>query len=111
MPASLVAFGDRHLGAMPYLLVAPLIVALLLGVFFSRAPPGRRLLAFGGNPQAAELSGISGERVVVSAHVLSGLLAAAAAVLAVAQSDRRNRPLALTGCFFPSPRRSSAARR
>ena len=40
MPASLVAFGDRHLGAMPYLLVAPLIVALLLGVFFSRAPPG-----------------------------------------------------------------------
>ena len=85
MPVSLVAFGDRHLGAMPYLLVAPLIVALLLGVFFSRAPPGRRLLAFGGNPQAAELSGISRERVVVSAHVLSGLLAAAAAVLAVAQ--------------------------
>ncbi len=85
MPASLVAFGDRHLGAMPYLLVAPLIAAFLLGVFFSRAPPGRRLLAFGGNPQAAELSGISRERVVVSAHVLSGLLAAAAAVLAVAQ--------------------------
>ena len=85
MPASLVAFGDRHVGAMPYLLVAPLIAALLLGVFFSRAAPGRRLLAFGGNPQAAELSGISRERVVVSAHVLSGLLAAAAAVLAVAQ--------------------------
>ena len=42
MPASLVAFGDRHLGAMPYLLGAPLIVALLLGLFFSRAPPGRR---------------------------------------------------------------------
>lgn len=85
MPASLVAFGDRHVGAMPYLLIAPLIAALLLGVFFSRAAPGRRLLAFGGNPQAAELSGISRERVVVSAHVLSGLLAAAAAVLAVAQ--------------------------
>ena len=32
MPAPLVAFGDRHLGAMPYLLVAPLIVALLLAV-------------------------------------------------------------------------------
>jgi ribose transport system permease protein len=85
MPVSLVAFGDRHLGAMPYLLVTPLIIALLLGIFFSRAPPGRRLLAFGGNPQAAELSGISRERVVVSALVLSGLLAAAAAVLAVAQ--------------------------
>jgi ribose transport system permease protein len=85
MPAALVAFGDRHLSAIPYLLVAPLIVAAALGLFFSRTAPGRQLLAFGGNPQAAELSGISRERVVISAHVLSGLLAGAAAVLAVAQ--------------------------
>ena len=85
MPAALVAFGDQHLGAMPYLLVAPLIVAALLGLFFSRTTAGRQFLAFGGNPQAAELSGISRERVIVSAHVLSGLIAALAAVLAVAQ--------------------------
>jgi ribose transport system permease protein len=85
MPPALVAFGDQHVSALPYLLVAPLIVAALLALFFSRTPPGRRLLAFGGNPHAAELSGISRERVVVSAHVLSGLLAAVAAVLAVAQ--------------------------
>jgi ribose transport system permease protein len=85
MPAALVAFGDRHLSAIPYLLVAPLIVAALLGLFFSRTAPGRQLLAFGGNSQAAELSGISRGRVVVSAHVLSGLLAGGAAVLAVAQ--------------------------
>ena len=29
MPAALVAFGDRHLSAIPYLLVAPLIVAMI----------------------------------------------------------------------------------
>jgi ribose transport system permease protein len=85
MPPALVAFGDQHVSALPYLLVAPLSVAALRALFFSRTPPGRRLLAFGGNPHAAELSGISRERVVVSAHVLSGLLAAVAAVLAVAQ--------------------------
>ena len=85
MPAPLVAFGDHHLGAIPYLLVAPLIVAALLGLFFARTAPGRQLLAFGGNPHAAELSGISRRRVVVSAHLMSGLLAAGAAVLAVAQ--------------------------
>jgi ribose transport system permease protein len=85
MPPALVAFGDRQLGALPHLLVAPLIVAALLGVFFSRAAAGRRLLAFGGNPHAAELSGISRANVVVSAHVFSGLLASIAAVLAVAQ--------------------------
>src|SRR4029079_4592103 len=58
MPPMLVAFGDQHIGAFPYLLVAPLVVAALLGVFFSRTVPGRQLLAYGGNPQAAELSGI-----------------------------------------------------
>src|SRR5258708_22255557 len=29
MPPALVAFGDQHVGAFPYLLVAPLIVAAL----------------------------------------------------------------------------------
>jgi ribose transport system permease protein len=85
MPPALVGFGDQHLGPLPYLLVAPLMVAALLGLFFARTAPGRRLLAYGGNPHAAELSGISRERVIVSAHLLSGLLAAAAAELAVAQ--------------------------
>jgi ribose transport system permease protein len=85
MPPTLVAFGDQHLGAIPYLLIAPLVVAALLGLFFSRTAPGRQLLAFGGNPHAAELSGVSRARVVASAHVLSGLTTALAAVLAVAQ--------------------------
>jgi ribose transport system permease protein len=85
MPRALVAFGEDRILAFPYLLVAPLIVAALLGLFFSRTVPGRQLLAFGGNAVAAELSGISRERVVVLAHVMSGFLAAIAAVLAVAQ--------------------------
>lgn len=85
MPPALVAFGSERFFAFPFLLIAPLIVAALLWLFFARTVPGRRLLAYGGNPQAAELSGISSERVVVLAHILSGLLAAAAAILAVAQ--------------------------
>jgi len=45
MPPALSGFGDQHWSAMPYLLVAPLIVAALLGLFFSRLAPGRQLLA------------------------------------------------------------------
>ena len=85
MPPALVAFGENRFLAFPYLLIAPLIVAALLGLFFARTVPGRQLLAVGGNPQAADLSGISRGRVIVTAHVLSGAIAAAAAVLAVAQ--------------------------
>ena len=48
--------------------------------------PGRQLLAVGGNPHAAELSGhLRASSIIVLAHVLSGMLAAIAAVLAVAQ--------------------------
>jgi ribose transport system permease protein len=85
MPPALVAFGEQRFGAFPYLLIAPVIVAALLGLFFARTVPGRQLLAYGGNAQAAELSGIPRERTIVMAHVLSGLLAAGAAILAVAQ--------------------------
>jgi ribose transport system permease protein len=85
MPPALVAFGEQRFLAFPYLLIAPVIVTALLGLFFARTVPGRQLLAVGGNPQAADLSGISRGRVVVFAHVLSGTLAAGAAVLAVAQ--------------------------
>ena len=85
IPPPLVAFCEQRIGAFPYLLIAPVIVAALLGLFFARTVPGRQLLAYGGNAQAAELSGIPRERTIVMAHVLSGLLAAAAAILAVAQ--------------------------
>jgi ribose transport system permease protein len=85
MPPALTAFGEDRFFAFPYLLIAPLIVAAAIGLFFRRSVPGRHLLAFGGNAVAAELSGIPRERVIVLAHVLSGLLAAGAAVLAVAQ--------------------------
>ncbi|MGN6099783.1 MAG: ABC transporter permease [Devosia sp.] len=85
MPPALVAFGEERISAFPYLLVAPLIVAALLGLFFSRTVPGRRLLAVGGNPNAADLSGISRGRSIILAHTLSGTLAGIAAILAVAQ--------------------------
>ena len=42
-------------------------------------------MAVGGNPYAAELSGVPRDQIIVLAHTLSGLLAAVGAVLAVAQ--------------------------
>jgi ribose transport system permease protein len=85
MPASLQDFGDGRIGALPFLLIAPLIVSPLLALFLFRLPIGRRLLAVGGNSQAAALSGISPGNAIVLAHCLSGLLAAIGAILAVAQ--------------------------
>ena len=85
MPASVVAFGTARIAIFPLLLIAPLIVTALMALLFARTVPGRHLLAVGGNPHAADLSGISKDRTIILAHVLSGLLAAGAAILAVAQ--------------------------
>ncbi|MGV1794567.1 ABC transporter permease [Rhizobium lusitanum] len=85
LPASFVAFGNGRFGLFPSLLIVPLVVTVLLAVFFSRTVQGRYLLAVGGNSHAAELSGVSAGRAILVAHVLSGVLAAAAGVLAVAQ--------------------------
>jgi ribose transport system permease protein len=85
LPPGFVAFGTERFFAMPYLLIPPVIVAVALGFFLARTVPGRYLLAVGGNAQAAELSGIPRDRIIILAHALSGLLAAVGAILAVAQ--------------------------
>jgi len=85
LPPEFVAFGNGRLGPFPYLLIVPLIVTILLALFFSSVKSGRYMLAAGGNAHAAQLSGISVPRAVITAHVISGLTAAAAGVLAVAQ--------------------------
>ncbi len=85
LPAAFVAFGTERFFAIPYLLAPPVAVGVALAFFLARTVPGRYLLAVGGNPHAAELSGIPRDRTIVLAHVLSGLLAAVGAILAVAQ--------------------------
>jgi ribose transport system permease protein len=52
-----------------------------VGAAFRWLPIGRALLAVGGNPEAALLSGISRGRAIVVANAVSGLLAAIAAVM------------------------------
>ena len=65
------------------------------GILLNRQPFGRYILAVGGNASAAELSGISVSRTIVSAHAISGFLAALAGIMLVARlqlgqpTDRR----------------------
>lgn len=88
--ARLRSFGAANLLGLPVVFLVALAVAGLVGWFFARTVPGRRLLASGGSPFAARLSGISNDRSLVLAHGLSGLLAGVAAVLTVAASGSVN---------------------
>jgi ribose transport system permease protein len=84
------AFGRASLFGLPVVFLVAVAVAVLVGLFFARTVTGRRLLASGGSPFAARLSGVSNDRSLIIAHGLSGLLAGVAAVLTVAASGSVN---------------------
>lgn len=86
IPASVKAAGTASiLGPVPLLLVPAAIAAGLIAFALNRLPIGRQILAVGGNSHAAELSGIGLSRAVIWAHLLSGLLAGIAGMMAVAR--------------------------
>ncbi|MBX6321477.1 MAG: ABC transporter permease [Rhodospirillaceae bacterium] len=82
LPAGFVGFGKlRLLRWVPAMLVLAVGVGLVLIGVFRFTALGREMLAVGANPKAAELSGVRVRRAVVTAHVLSGLLAGLAGLL------------------------------
>lgn len=68
------------------LLVVTLAVALGLSWLYRGTVVGREMLAAGARPEAAELSGIRVGRIFVWCHMLSGALAALAALMTVARN-------------------------
>ncbi|WP_406290298.1 ABC transporter permease [Embleya sp. NBC_00896] len=91
--SSLARLGDRSVFNIPVIFLIALVLAAALAFFLRRATAGRRLLASGGNPLAARLSGISNDRSVIVAHALSGLIVAVAAILTVASAPGVNKSI------------------
>jgi ribose transport system permease protein len=80
------AFGNTTIiGPIPWLAVPAALVVAGMWYLLYRQRIGRYILAVGGNANAAELSGISITRTVISAHAISGLLAALAGIMLVAR--------------------------
>jgi ribose transport system permease protein len=82
LPPAVTAFAGLWVGGVVSpLLFVTIAVALALGAFYRLAPGGRELLATGASPDAAELMGLPVRRWFVVAHMLSGLIAALAAIM------------------------------
>ncbi|GAA2016187.1 ABC transporter permease [Nakamurella flavida] len=83
IPRSWTAFGQGRIWFFPLIGLVTAAVAAALFVLYRSTRPGRAMLTAGGNPEAALLVGIDNSRQVVLAHVLSGVLAAIAALLTI----------------------------
>ncbi len=86
----LVDFGGSSVAGLPVVFIAAVLVAVAVAFYFRRTLSGRHLLASGGNPVAARLTGISNDKSIVVAHTVSGLLAGVAGVLVLMLSGSVN---------------------
>lgn len=78
------ALGGTVLG-LPIPLVAALALVALFTVFLKFTRTGQYILALGGNAEAVRLSGINTNRYITLTYVISGVLAAFAALVLIAQ--------------------------
>ena len=84
IPDTVKALGNEtFLHPLPWLLTPAALVSVALWYMLFRLPLGRSILAVGGNPHAAELSGISVPTIEIVSHAISGFLAALAGIMLV----------------------------
>jgi len=73
--------GKGSIFGIPFPIFILVIVTFIMFVLLNNTPFGRRILALGGNEQAAKISGISVEKVKIIVYTMGGLLAALAGIL------------------------------
>lgn len=87
LPPVFATFGRmKLLEYLSALLLVTIASCLLLSHLYRFTVLGREMLASGAKPEAAELSGIRVGRVFIYCHILSGVLAALAALLLMARN-------------------------
>lgn len=72
---------------LPVSLIVMLVVYAGFWVFLEHTVPGRRIYAIGGNPQAARVSGINVDRVLIAVYALCGLMAGFAGLMMAGRTN------------------------
>ncbi|PHV70821.1 ATPase [Sporanaerobium hydrogeniformans] len=86
IPKSFTFLGREGFLGIPLLLWFALITLIIVGYIFKYTVTGRRVLATGGNIEAAKMSGINTNNTVVLANIASGFFAAVAGLLWISRT-------------------------
>ncbi|CAN5570468.1 ABC transporter permease [soil metagenome] len=79
------SLGSGSFMAVPFLIIITLGLGIAVAAIVGRTTFGRYILATGGNPTAARLSGVPVRRTLIAVYVVSALLAATAGMLQTAR--------------------------
>jgi ribose transport system permease protein len=88
LPVRLVDFtwlGRGRVGAIYYAVIVMVVFAVALTILLNRSTIGRKILAVGGNEEAAILSGIRTKRIKIAAFSINGFAAGLAAAIATSR--------------------------
>lgn len=80
-------FGFGSVFGIPWPVLVTAVIAALLYLLMSRTVTGNYLLAVGGNPKAAALSGVNNRKVLLTAYLLCALLASISGLLLTARVE------------------------
>jgi ribose transport system permease protein len=86
LKSGLAKWGQSEFLGLPSVFWAMAIFVLIAGYFLSHSRAGRRIIAVGGNPQAARVRGISLRRARFGVFMVSGAVCGFAAVLFTAST-------------------------
>jgi len=90
-------FGREFVGPIPVSFLLVILLYISFHIFLTRTQTGRYIYAIGSNKEAAHLSGINVNRVLVIVYVISGFMAALAGLVMV---GRVNSAFPLAGLSY-----------
>ncbi|WP_212949410.1 ABC transporter permease [Siminovitchia terrae] len=79
--------GQANVGAIPISFILVIFVCVIFHIFLTRTATGRYIYAIGGNKEAARLSGIPVDRVLIIVYTLSGLMAALGGLVLIGRTN------------------------
>ncbi|MDN4073889.1 ABC transporter permease [Fictibacillus terranigra] len=96
-PYMIQFMGREFVGPIPVSFILVIAVYVIFHIFLTRTQTGRYIYAIGGNPEAARLSGINVDRVLIIVYTISGLMAGLAGLVMV---GRVNSAFPLAGLSY-----------
>jgi rhamnose transport system permease protein len=85
IPGWVRSTADATVLGVPLFVLVAVVVVAVVAVALRELPWGRKIYAYGSNPQAAMFFGLDGTRIVIGAYLAAGIVAALAGLMLGAQ--------------------------
>ena len=89
-PDSLLFLGNGYLLGVPMPMIVLIGCVFVVWFLLNRTTYGFKVYMLGTNATAAEFSGINNRRVILTTHILTGILSATAGMVALARTNSAN---------------------